>query len=165
MNEVAIDDYLTSTPGGAVTSSFADVAVGSPDFRYVETMARRGYDLGCGNGNYCPTEKLTRAELATAVIRAKLGNVFPAAIVGCAAGNPIAACSVAADHFGAYVPTEKRYVRVPPPRSTGVKRTLPASSVESACRVRAGSDERTSCPRVPAHARGHRVRRGALGLR
>jgi hypothetical protein len=72
-------------------------------------MARRGYDSGCGNGNYCPTAKLTRAELATAVIRAKLGNVFPAAIVGCGAADPIVACSVAGDHFGQYVPTEIYY--------------------------------------------------------
>jgi len=98
MDEDAISGYLTST--GGVFCSFADVtcpgangtAVSnttgvSGDWRYIETMYRRGYTKGCdqtndGQRRFCPTRSLTRGEMAVFIIRAKMNSVFPTVTSG-----------------------------------------------------------------------------------
>ncbi|MBL8232700.1 MAG: S-layer homology domain-containing protein, partial [Bryobacterales bacterium] len=97
MDEAAVTAYLNST--GGIFCSFADVACPgstgtvtdttgvSGDWRYIETMYRRGYTKGCDGSNdgqrrFCPTRTLTRGEMAVFVIRAKMNSVFPTVTSG-----------------------------------------------------------------------------------
>jgi hypothetical protein len=48
---------------------FADVPASSPFCRWIEELARRGAAGGCGNGNFCPTEAVTREQMAVFVLR------------------------------------------------------------------------------------------------
>jgi hypothetical protein len=43
---------------------FGDVPAGSPFCSWIEELARRGVVTGCGNGNYCPGEPVTRGQMA-----------------------------------------------------------------------------------------------------
>jgi hypothetical protein len=47
---------------------FADVPVSSPFCRWVEELARRGVVGGCGGGNYCPLQTVTREQMAVFVL-------------------------------------------------------------------------------------------------
>ncbi|MCZ2147289.1 MAG: S-layer homology domain-containing protein [Bryobacterales bacterium] len=97
MDENGVTAYLNST--GGIFCSFADVACPgvsgaatnstgiSGDWRYIETMYRRGYTKGCeatndGQRRFCPTRTLTRGEMAVFIIRAKMNAVFPTVTSG-----------------------------------------------------------------------------------
>jgi hypothetical protein len=99
MDENAITAYLNST--GGLFCSFADVTCPSGsatvtnttggstagDWRYIETMYRRGYTKGCdasndGQRRFCPDRTLTRGEMAVFIIRAKMNSVFPTVTSG-----------------------------------------------------------------------------------
>jgi len=43
--------------------AFADVPASSPFCRWIEELARRGVVSGCGGGNYCPTNPVTRGQM------------------------------------------------------------------------------------------------------
>ncbi|HET8644233.1 MAG TPA: S-layer homology domain-containing protein, partial [Vicinamibacteria bacterium] len=45
------------------TPLFADVPASSPFCRGVEELARRGVVTGCGGGNYCPADPVTREQM------------------------------------------------------------------------------------------------------
>jgi hypothetical protein len=51
------------TPTG-LSSTFADVPVGHPFYRYVEALNAAGITGGCGGGNYCPDQPITRGQMA-----------------------------------------------------------------------------------------------------
>lgn len=51
-------------PPPCTTPIFADVPANSPFCRWIEELARRGVVTGCGNGNYCPSEPVTREQMA-----------------------------------------------------------------------------------------------------
>ena len=85
MDEPAILAYLAATGGNFAT--FADVPTTHPFYRYIEVMARRGYTSGCSAGTarrYCPDYISTRKDMAVFMIRAKMNNVFPSLLSGCA---------------------------------------------------------------------------------
>ncbi len=46
------------------TATFADVATGHPYFQFVEALAASGITAGCGGGNYCPDDPITRGQMA-----------------------------------------------------------------------------------------------------
>jgi hypothetical protein len=48
---------------------FGDVPAGSVFCRWVEELARRGVVGGCGGGNFCPTQAVTREQTAVFVLR------------------------------------------------------------------------------------------------
>jgi len=52
------------TPPACTVPLFADVPASSPFCRWVEELARRGITSGCGGGNYCPTQPVTREQMA-----------------------------------------------------------------------------------------------------
>jgi hypothetical protein len=58
--------YLPAACGA--TPMFADVPQSSPFCRWVEELARRGVVTGCGGGNYCPTDAVTREQMAVFVL-------------------------------------------------------------------------------------------------
>jgi len=51
-------------------ATFADVPVGAFGFRHIEALADSGITAGCGGGNFCPNNTLTRAEMAVFLAKA-----------------------------------------------------------------------------------------------
>lgn len=52
------------------TGAFNDVPATHPFAREIEAMKDKGIARGCGDGNYCPKRRLTRAEAAVFIVRA-----------------------------------------------------------------------------------------------
>jgi hypothetical protein len=50
--------------------TFGDVPTDYPYFRGIEALARSGITGGCGSGNFCPQQFVTRGEMATFLARA-----------------------------------------------------------------------------------------------
>jgi len=57
-------------------ATFSDVPVGSFGFQYIEALAASGITSGCGGGNFCPNEPLTRVQMAIFLAKA-LGLHWP----------------------------------------------------------------------------------------
>ena len=55
-------------------SSFPDVASTSWASLYIEAIYGAGITTGCGSGNYCPANPVTRDQMAAFIIRAKAGE-------------------------------------------------------------------------------------------
>ena len=51
-------------PPACGTPVFDDVPASAPFCRWIEELARRGVVSGCGGGNYCPAEPVTREQMA-----------------------------------------------------------------------------------------------------
>jgi hypothetical protein len=64
---------VSPAPGAA---TFGDVPTGHPFFQYIEALAASGITGGCGSGNYCPDNPLTRGQMAVFLAKA-LGLHFP----------------------------------------------------------------------------------------
>ncbi|MCS7026007.1 MAG: S-layer homology domain-containing protein [Bryobacteraceae bacterium] len=58
------------------TPFFQDVPPTHPQFAYIQKLRELGITNGCGNGNYCPSEPVTRGQMAAFVVRARLGITF-----------------------------------------------------------------------------------------
>jgi photosystem II stability/assembly factor-like uncharacterized protein len=56
-------DPTLDPPACGTTPMFADVPVSSPYCKWIEELARRGVVSGCGGGNYCPTNPVTRGQM------------------------------------------------------------------------------------------------------
>ena len=52
------------SPPACTTPVFGDVPASSPFCRWIEELVRRGVTAGCGGGNYCPTQAVTREQMA-----------------------------------------------------------------------------------------------------
>jgi S-layer homology domain len=59
-----------------LTATFADVPTGHPLFQYIEALAASGITGGCGGGNYCPNNPVTRGQMAVFLSKA-LGLHWP----------------------------------------------------------------------------------------
>jgi S-layer homology domain len=57
-------------------ASFGDVPTSDPAFQFIEALAASGITVGCGGGNYCPDEPLTRRQMAVFLAKA-LGLHWP----------------------------------------------------------------------------------------
>ncbi len=55
-------------PPACVTPTFADVPCSSGFARWVDELAARGITAGCGSGNYCPANAVTRAQMAVFLV-------------------------------------------------------------------------------------------------
>lgn len=58
------------TPMDTSYQRFADVPRTMYGFPFIDDFARRGITMGCGGGNYCPNNFVTRAEMAAFLVRA-----------------------------------------------------------------------------------------------
>lgn len=57
-------------PTGTSTTRFSDVTAGSTHAADIEALARAGITVGCGGDRYCPDRAVTRAEMASFLVRA-----------------------------------------------------------------------------------------------
>jgi hypothetical protein len=74
-NDAFVDYHLAVSPAPA-TATFADVPTTHPFFQFVEALAASGITAGCGNGNFCPDQPLTRGQMAVFLSKA-LGLNWP----------------------------------------------------------------------------------------
>ena len=58
------------TPPPATGAVFGDVPAGDPFAPWIERLAAEGISGGCGGGNYCPGQAVTRAQMAVFLVRA-----------------------------------------------------------------------------------------------
>jgi hypothetical protein len=57
-------------------ADFADVPQADTFHDYIESVFRAGIAAGCGGGNYCPVDSVTRAQMAVFLIKAKHGSSY-----------------------------------------------------------------------------------------
>jgi len=74
-NNVSVSYRLRVSPAPDA-ATFADVPTGHPFFQFVEALAASGITAGCGNGNFCPDQPLTRGQMAVFLSKA-LGLHWP----------------------------------------------------------------------------------------
>ncbi|MCC6345867.1 MAG: S-layer homology domain-containing protein [Nitrospirales bacterium] len=71
---------LTMNAAVSVTASFtkifADISPSYWAYDYINALYGSGITTGCGEGRYCPSDEVTRAQMAAFVIRAKFGESF-----------------------------------------------------------------------------------------
>ena len=71
-------------PPAASGTVFGDVQISTWGAAWIEQLYADGITGGCGGGNYCPNQVVTRAQMAVFLLRAKHGSTYtpPAASVG-----------------------------------------------------------------------------------
>jgi uncharacterized repeat protein (TIGR03803 family) len=60
----------------ACTGVFGDVSCPSMFADWIEQLAAEGITAGCGSGNYCPTNPVTRAQMAAFLLKAEHGSAY-----------------------------------------------------------------------------------------
>ena len=63
-------------PPAAMGGVFADVQPGDFAADWIEELAALGVTGGCGNGNYCPGDPVTRAQMAVLLLKTLLGSDY-----------------------------------------------------------------------------------------
>ena len=56
--------YVLEVSPAPASATFNDVPTGHPFFQYIEALAESGVTGGCGGGNYCPDNPVTRGQMA-----------------------------------------------------------------------------------------------------
>jgi S-layer homology domain len=54
--------------------SFPDVTTGHQFYRFIENLFHNGITGGCAGGDYCPTNPVTRAQMAVFLLKSKFGS-------------------------------------------------------------------------------------------
>jgi len=57
-------------PPSPPTPRFGDVPTTHPFYPFIEKMAALGITAGCGGGNYCPDNPVTRGQMAVFLVKA-----------------------------------------------------------------------------------------------
>ena len=65
---IGSDNFTAST-----TPYFTDVPAAAPGFKWIQKLYELGITAGCGSGNYCPNDNVTRDQMAVFIIRARYG--------------------------------------------------------------------------------------------
>jgi S-layer family protein len=68
--------YVLQVSPAPAVPTFNDVPPSHPFFQYIEALAASGITGGCGGGNYCPDNPLTRGQMAVFLAKA-LGLQWP----------------------------------------------------------------------------------------
>ena len=63
-------------PPPATGTVFADVPIGSFAADWIEELAALGITGGCGGGNYCPNNPVTRAQMAVFLLKSEHGAAY-----------------------------------------------------------------------------------------
>jgi hypothetical protein len=75
-------------PPVATGTVFTDVPLGSFAAAWIEQLAREGITSGCGNGNYCPNNNITRAQASVFLLLGEHGSGYtPPAATGTVFGD------------------------------------------------------------------------------
>ncbi len=78
---VTNDPDFVPTEGNVTT--FADAPPSNQFYDFIETIARNDVTNGCGSGLYCPSNGVTRAQLAVFLLKSKYGSDYvPPAATG-----------------------------------------------------------------------------------
>jgi subtilisin family serine protease len=64
------------TPPPCTADPFNDVPASSPFCPWIQELANRGITTGCGGGNYCPGNPVTREQMAVFLLRTKEGSSY-----------------------------------------------------------------------------------------
>jgi hypothetical protein len=72
---------------------FADVPASSQFCRWVQELARRGVVAGCGGGNYCPSQGVSRQQLAVYLLATLEGTAYAPPPCGAPVFNDVPASS------------------------------------------------------------------------
>jgi hypothetical protein len=64
------------TPPLCTTAPFPDVPCSSPFAPWVQELVARGITAGCGGGLYCPTDPVTREQMAVFLLKTREGAAF-----------------------------------------------------------------------------------------
>ncbi|MBK8620037.1 MAG: S-layer homology domain-containing protein [Anaerolineales bacterium] len=79
-------------------TGFSDVAADYWAAAWIKQLAAEGITSGCGGGNYCPDNVVTRAQMSVFLLKAKNGSSYSPPAVGVSTGfNDVAtdACAAA----------------------------------------------------------------------
>jgi hypothetical protein len=68
--------YLRQISPAPGTATFSDVPTGHSFFQQIEALVDSGITAGCGGGNYCPNNPVTRGQMAVFLAKA-LGLHYP----------------------------------------------------------------------------------------
>jgi plastocyanin len=69
-------DPAFGTLTGGWLADFLDVPQSHPLHAYVEKLIRNGVTAGCGMGDYCPDDSVTRAQMAVFLLKGKHGGGY-----------------------------------------------------------------------------------------
>jgi hypothetical protein len=58
----------TYSPPACVTPTFPDVPCSSPFAPWINDLVARGISGGCGGGNYCPLQPVTRGQMSVFLV-------------------------------------------------------------------------------------------------
>jgi hypothetical protein len=72
----AVVAYKLQVSPAPPTATFGDVPTSHPFYQFIEALAASGITGGCGEGNYCPDQPLTRGQMAVFLAKA-LGLEWP----------------------------------------------------------------------------------------
>jgi hypothetical protein len=78
------NSYAPPAVGGS--SGFGDVPLDATYAPWVKQLAAEGITAGCGNGNFCPLQVVTRAQMAIFLLRARHGATYTPPPVGGSTG-------------------------------------------------------------------------------
>jgi hypothetical protein len=73
-------------PAVGTSTGFNDVPTTYWAAAWIKQLAAEGITSGCGNGNYCPTTQVTRAQMAIFLLRSKHGTSYTPPAVGGSTG-------------------------------------------------------------------------------
>jgi YDG domain/MBG domain (YGX type)/S-layer homology domain len=73
-------------PAVGASTGFGDVSTSYWAAAWIKQLAVEGITAGCGSGNYCPGNPVTRAEMAVFLLRAKHGSSYAPPAVGASTG-------------------------------------------------------------------------------
>ena len=94
-------------PPPATGTAFPDVPADNPFARWIEELVREGITAGCGNGNYCPNNPVTRAQMAIFLLKTKYGAAYVppdgVGIFGDVLGCPNPTCNFIEDLYNQQV--------------------------------------------------------------
>jgi hypothetical protein len=80
-------------PPSCGTPRFADVPAASPFCPWIEELARRGVVGGCGDGNYCPAQAVTRDQMAVVMLATREAAGYAPPACGSPAFSDVPAAS------------------------------------------------------------------------
>ncbi|MBZ0156115.1 MAG: S-layer homology domain-containing protein [Alphaproteobacteria bacterium] len=58
------------------TKTFSDISPSYWAYEYINALYESGITTGCGGGRYCPSDRVTRAQMAAFIVRANFGEDF-----------------------------------------------------------------------------------------